>query len=174
MNLFLLSTDHKENARWHCDKHVVKMVLELVQMLYTCWQINSTDNLPRCAPLCKSSGQRGYKKISNPKHPMAVWVRASKKNYMFTVKLAAALALEYRFRYDRDHGCADHVVWLAQHVPIYFPEKGLRPVPQCMPDEYKVPGDTVQAYRNYYIGEKARFAAWAKKDRVAPDWFIIK
>ena len=26
--------------------------------------------------------------------------------------------------------------------------------PQCMPDEYKVEGDSVQAYWNYYIGEK--------------------
>jgi hypothetical protein len=26
--------------------------------------------------------------------------------------------------------------------------------PQCMPDEYKVPNDSVQAYWNYYIGDK--------------------
>jgi hypothetical protein len=37
-----------------------------------------------------------------------------------------------------------------------------------MPDEYKT-GCTVEAYRNYYNGAKARFAAW--KDKEAPEWF---
>ena len=41
--------------------------------------------------------------------------------------------------------------------------------PQCMPDQYKVPDDAVKAYRNYYIGEKAYFAKWTKRDM--PEWF---
>ena len=40
--------------------------------------------------------------------------------------------------------------------------------PQCMPDEYK--GDcAVKAYRDYYVGEKARFAKW--KVSGAPWWW---
>ncbi len=31
-------------------------------------------------------------------------------------------------------------------------------MPQCMPDEYKVSGDSVAAYRNYYVNEKAHCA----------------
>jgi hypothetical protein len=27
-------------------------------------------------------------------------------------------------------------------------------MPQCMPDEYKIPGDSVSAYWNYYEKEK--------------------
>ena len=30
--------------------------------------------------------------------------------------------------------------------------------PQCMPDKYKVPGDSVAAYWNYYINEKHNVA----------------
>ena len=43
--------------------------------------------------------------------------------------------------------------------------------PQCMPDEYKVPDDAVQAYRNYYIGEKAGFAKWAYTR--TPEWWPV-
>jgi hypothetical protein len=40
-----------------------------------------------------------------------------------------------------------------------------------MPNQYKVPGDGVQSYRNYYNGEKQRMFAWKK--RPVPD-FINK
>lgn len=40
---------------------------------------------------------------------------------------------------------------------------------QAMPDEYKVPGDAVTAYRRFYLAEKSAFARW--KYRLAPDWW---
>ena len=43
--------------------------------------------------------------------------------------------------------------------------------PQCMPDQYKIPDDAVQAYRNYYIGEKAYFAKWAYTR--TPEWWTV-
>ena len=39
----------------------------------------------------------------------------------------------------------------------------------AMPDECKVPGDSIASYRKYYIMKKARFATW--KNRVPPKWF---
>ena len=38
-----------------------------------------------------------------------------------------------------------------------------------MPDDCKVEGNTIQAYKNYYINEKAYFANW--KNREKPQWF---
>jgi len=38
-----------------------------------------------------------------------------------------------------------------------------------MPDAYRQPGDAVQAYRNYYVGEKHRFAKWTR--RRPPKWY---
>ncbi len=35
MNIFVLHPDPRKAARWHADKHVIKMILEAVQMLYT-------------------------------------------------------------------------------------------------------------------------------------------
>ena len=40
MNIFFLSWDPKLCAQEHSDRHVVKMILETAQMLYTaCWYI---------------------------------------------------------------------------------------------------------------------------------------
>jgi hypothetical protein len=166
MNLFLLSWDPTECAQWHCDKHVVKMILELVQMLYTTWHLNNSY-VPSCAPLCKSTGNRGYRKLSNPNHPMAKWVRESLWNYTFTIKLAAALCLEFKHRYSHYHGCTEHVLWLAKHVPR-FDNTEQTQIPQCMPDKYKV-ACPLQAYRNYYMGDKVAFASWSK--RPEPVWW---
>ena len=33
MNIFMLHEDPEENVKLHCDKHVVKMILEYAQML---------------------------------------------------------------------------------------------------------------------------------------------
>lgn len=169
MNLFLLSWDPMECAQWHCDKHVVKMILELVQMLYTGWQINNdTTNLPESAPLCKSTGQHGYKK-AHPNHPMTKWVRESKWNYNFTLKLAAVLALEYAYRYEnKRHACTKHIIWLSQNLPK-FSNRRKTVIPQCMPDEYKCDECPIMAYRNYYIHEKNGFAKWYKRE--VPFWY---
>jgi hypothetical protein len=166
MNLFLLSWDPKECAEFHCDKHVVKMILELVQMLYTSWHINN-HGVPKSAPLCKSTNQNGYKKISNHNHPMSKWVRESEWNYFFTLKLSSALCLEFFHRYGHYHGCTKHVIWLGNNIPT-FEYKNKTQIPQCMPEEYKSKCP-VRAYKNYYVGDKKKFAKWTKRDK--PDFF---
>jgi hypothetical protein len=42
-----------------------------------------------------------------------------------------------------------------------------------MPDEYKTT-DTIQAYRNYYVGEKSGFAKWKGKvnGREVPEFML--
>jgi len=166
MNLFLLSWNPVECARYHCDKHVVKMILELVQMLYTAWHINN-GFVPNTAPVCKSTKKPGYKKIFNHNHPMARWVRESEWNYMFTLKLASALALEFDWRYNHFHSCSEHIIWLGTNIPN-FNLKKQTPIPQCMPEQYKS-SCPVQAYKNYYKGDKTRFATWFKRDK--PSWW---
>ena len=49
-------------------------------------------------------------------------------------------------------------------------EMCIRDSAQAMPDEYKIPGDPVQAYRAFYLGEKAHFAKWTRRE--APAWFV--
>ena len=44
---------------------------------------------------------------------------------------------------------------------------GVTEPPQCMPDKYKCE-DPVQAYRNYYLGEKMYMAVWTERE--VPAW----
>jgi hypothetical protein len=39
-----------------------------------------------------------------------------------------------------------------------------------MPEEFKVPGDGVAAYRKYYIGAKSKIAKW--KYTNPPNWYV--
>jgi hypothetical protein len=38
----------------------------------------------------------------------------------------------------------------------------------AMPDQYKVAGDSITSYHNYYLGDKTRMFAW--KNRQVPKW----
>ena len=46
----------------------------------------------------------------------------------------------------------------------------ITPPPQCMPDEYRNK-NYVTAYRQYYAGDKVRFAKW-EKGRSKPKWWV--
>ena len=41
----------------------------------------------------------------------------------------------------------------------------------AMPDEYKVNGDSITAYKKYYNGGKRKIAKWTRRD--VPDWWIL-
>jgi hypothetical protein len=48
-------------------------------------------------------------------------------------------------------------------------DRGLTEFAQAMPEEYRVTGDAVSAYRAFYVGEKAHFMTWTR--RRMPSWF---
>ena len=130
-------------------------------MLYTCQHL--------CGGHLEESP--GAYKIAHKNHPMTKWVRAGRANYKFTHKLAIELVREFEYRYGHGHKCSKHLEWLAAAPPDLETRVGLTPVPPCMPDEYKIPGDPVESYRNYYIGSKRDIAKWTK-GRPQPKWFI--
>lgn len=154
MNIFILDADISRCARYHCDRHVNKMILESVQML--------------CTVLNERGFQTPYKS-THRKHPCVLWVDRSYDNFLWLAQLTAELNREYRFRYgkDRDHASIK-VLDKIMHLEYEF--RGLTEFAQAMPDEYKVPGDAVSAYRAFYRGEKQAFARWTR--RPTPDWWI--
>jgi len=99
-------------------------------------------------------------------HPLA---GTSLANWLWLRRLALALNDEYRYRYRRDfdHKSAEVVRSL---LPPYLADLGLTEFAQVMPEKYRVPGDAVLAYRRFYVGEKAHFAAWTR--RRPPRWFV--
>jgi len=159
MNIFYLSSNPEEAARMACNKHVVKMILESTQLLYTAQHLSNGP-----LELCPYTPY----KIAHKNHPCAIWARSNIDNYNWLCQLALAYCEEYKYRYgyDKEHSCEKHLVWLYNNPPPLSYERFYEP-PQCMPDQYKT-DSCIQAYRNYYIGEKLGFAVYTNRD--IPYW----
>ena len=156
MNIFVLDRNPVVAAQMQCDRHVVKMVLESAQMLSTAVNL--------------LGGEARYK-TAHVNHPCSVWARQSLGNFLWLYDHGMALAEEYTHRYGKRHK-SEEVIRDCMHqweagLPLY----GLNctPHPLCMPDEYKT-DDVVQSYREFYLGDKVRFAQW-NKTRPAPQWW---
>lgn len=175
MNIFYLDSDVTKCAEYHNDKHVVKMILEYAQLLSTAHRVldgkeyidaSSGRKIKRWR-LEDTSLEGQLYKATHINHPSAVWVRQSNNNYNWLVCLFQSLLSEYTYRYGKIHSCDRLVYWLRQppvNIPIGYKTQ---PTP-AMPDEYKVP-DSVQSYRNYYVGAKKTMAKW--KNRPVPEWW---
>ena len=172
MNIFFLSLDPKKCAQLYCDQHVNKILLEIVQMLYTAWHHLGSDGWNYTAPFNVKKTQRGYRK-AHSNHPMTMWVRSSLSNYMFTTRLGMELAMEFHRRYSHVHACTKHILWLYENVPMHFETTEsikayyscngfplqLTRIPECMPEKYHTE-NIVDAYTSFYKGEKLSFARW--------------
>jgi hypothetical protein len=192
MNIFLLDLDPIKAAQAHADKHVVKMLLEACQLLYTAhWVIHYPHLLEYRAPSKLAVVQKflavpptldtAPSSLSRPNepgfrpchihHPCAVWVRASVQNYLFLAKLAIALAEEFRFRYPKKgaHACEDHAHWLLYNYPTFMFDDGLTPFVQAMDVQYRR-DDPVEGYRNYYKTSKKERGILQYKWREPPEW----
>jgi hypothetical protein len=176
MNIFFLSMSPSEIANMYCDQHVVKIILEICQMLYTSWHFsNELHIVATHAPFNKSGKSRGYRP-AHKGHPMTMWVASSPNNYMFASEIALALAKEYTARYGKKHSCEEHAAWLNQNIPSHFELRinpkayyasqdiapGLTPIPECMPDDYKMPS-IIDSYKMYYMMDKMSFAKYKDK-----------
>ena len=160
MNIFFLDFDTKKCAKYHCDKHVVKMILETAQLL--CGVHHVTDQVtPQVTP------QVPYK-LSHKNHPCAIWTRESLSNYLYLCDLGLELCKEYTYRYGKRHKSQDVIEWCLMNKHDIV-DKDFTTPPKAMPDEYKV-GDVIQSYRNYYVGAKKDFCKW--KNRDIPEWFL--
>lgn len=155
MNIFVLDLNIKKCARYHCDRHVVKMILESAQMLSSALRLNGWDH--------------GYK-VTHPNHPCTIWTRASLSNWKWLRKLARELNSEYKYRFNKKE---NHNSWnLIQSLPLPpINDLGLTAFAQAMPEKYKNK-NPVLAYRSFYLEEKTSLFQWTK--RTTPLWIRNK
>jgi hypothetical protein len=163
MNIFFLDINIRRNAFYYCDKRLIKIILEITQMLWTAYGTEKVDLPPDI---------KRYK-ATHVKHPMSLWVRKSQTNFNFTARLGMALCDEYSTRFERTHACERIIQWIYAHPPstwgsTYAPTTVLAstdipphvtPVPLCMPSQYQGPS-LVKSYRAYYKCEKRHNATW--------------
>ena len=156
MNIFHLDKNPIKCALYHCDKHVVKMILETSQMLSTAYQ--------------KHAGESdSLYKSAYPNHPMTLWVGETYKNFGWTLLLGEALGFQYTHRYNKRHKSMRIINYFFKNLDWKdkIPKGEQTSPPLCMPDEFKC-DDYVQAYKNYYLNKKKSFAKYTKVD--TPDF----
>jgi hypothetical protein len=148
MNIFMLDRSPTLAANYHCDKHVVKMILEYAQLLSTAHRelddIDDDDVL--------------YRK-THVNHPSGIWVRESSSNYGWLYNLFVSCCAEYTRRYGKVHLTQTKLLSRLSHLPDNIPDGDLTPMRLAMPDECKL-DDPVAAYRGYYKSHKADIAVW--------------
>ena len=183
MNLFILSLDPARAAEEMMDKHVNKILLEAVQMLCTAMRV--------LEPKLPENISGSLYKLAHKNHPVTIWCRTSRANFIWTLDLVDALHAEWKYRYGHPETKIHKSYQVAQilraNIPAddKFPSPSPSPSPSsesshtvtpfalAMPNEYKDPeGDAVKSYRAYYMSpEKRRIATWTKK-RSAPNWWV--
>ncbi len=167
MNLFLLSRSRRKGARMHCNRHVVKMILETTQLLWTGVHVGGVD-------VSNRTELKPYRK-THTWHPTAIWVRESPRNWSFAVSFGLELCKEYTRRYRKHHKCEAHLRFFRrlgycpplETRPIRHPRgamvRGCTPLPLAMPESCVVyekgEPNAVESYRRYYALKNAQWAA---------------
>lgn len=184
MNIFIFHPDPKVCAIQHCDKHVVKMILEYAQLLSTAHRVldgtlTIQEKVVHGSFPIRYRKKKCYKhpnpimdstlyQATHMNHPCAVWVRESRANYVWLYNLFFNLSMEYEYRYGKTHKTYTLLHSFLAQIPENIPNVQMTPFAQAMPDQYKCDKEC-EAYRNYFIGEKTRMAKWTNRN--IPEWY---
>ena len=160
VNLFYLDHDPKKCAKYYCNKHVVKILVEICQILSQVHHEIGTKKPP-------------YKKCRGISITLStyVWAKESIKNYNYCVNLALELLKEYKYRYNnKEHKSEKAILWLQKNIPN-IKKKNLTKFKLSknveIYDEFYE--DVVKASRLIYVDFKCKNDKWSKREK--PKWF---
>lgn len=181
MNIFALSPVPEIAAKWHCDAHVVKMILESAQMLSTAHRVldgeegkrpsTSGKRMSRYWRLSDDRENTLYKAV-HMKHPCTLWTMESRLNYKWHYKLFEELCKEYTYRYGKIHASENKLLNILKDVPKNIKKSYMTPWalamgsnPECMNYD-----DPIGSYQAFYQTKQKRFSMkWSKRE--TPHWF---
>ena len=172
MNIFLLDEDPALCARYHCDKHVVKMVLETTQILST---------------VARGLGHDVGYKPTHAKHPSVLWAGKNSITRLWTYALGLELGKEYTHRYGKTHKSVSMLLSIGDALKLYALDvvdldKDTGPYPLAVGVDTKkelgagshtaYASDAIRVYRHYYFKEKYAICKWT--NRREPYWWVDK
>lgn len=159
-NFFYLDNNPKKCATYYCDKHVNKIMIEIALLLSQAHHELSKKKPPYKRFYVNSSEVAPYQ-----------WIKASKANYIYSVKLAQALLNEYKYRYQKDlHKSEKAIEWLSKNIP---------PLPDIPKTKFYLTlnvrvyheyfTSSVEASRFAYVDFKCKKDKWTRRNK--PSWF---
>ena len=178
MNIFATNPDPYYCAKDHCDKHVLKMIVETTQLLSTAVRFKCAEagiHLP-------SPGEERWApyKATHHNHPSTLWARRGRREFLGLMQLGVELCKEYTYRYGgKIHKCENVLLCLAD---LEWNNRDLfkfwdvdildeRPLSfaRAYPPRFRMIEDVHHSYRLYVAATKRRFATWKKVDQ--PPWW---
>lgn len=87
---------------------------------------------------------------------------------MWAVQYGLSLCEWFTKTRKKTHGCESVLHWARHNIDnVVFGTNRQTPFVLAMPEEYRQQ-DPVEAYRNYFLGEKRKLAVW---EQGQPDWW---
>lgn len=175
MNIFYISEDPIQAAKWMVDRHVVKMILESAQLLSTAHRVldgvqyidsSSGRNIKRWK--LQDARDSVIYSATHINHPSAIWCRTSVENYNWLVEHFFALMKEYTHRYGKQHKCSGEISYMLQSPPNNLKEIAFTKMPCAMAEEYIISEYPVENYRNYYKVGKKHLHKYTNREQ--PEW----
>ena len=117
VNFFYLDKDPKKCAKYYCNKHIVKIPIEIAQILSKVhYELNS-----------KIDYSKIYKNSSVVKNTIGpyCWVKESLDNYIWASKLGLELITEYKFRYNKTEHKTESILQFLYNNPPNLPKIGI-------------------------------------------------
>ena len=181
MNIFALSPVPEQAAKWHCDKHIPKMIVESGQMLSTAHRI--LDGTMDRRPSKSGKTMSKYWELEDNRedilykavhvgHPCTVWTMESHSNYKWHYNLFKCLCAEYTHRYNKIHLTEQVLLDILKDPPQNIKRSFMTPFALAMGAEPDCidHSDCIGSYQKFYQTKQKRFAMkWTKRE--TPHWF---
>ena len=161
VNIFYLDHNPRKCAKYYCNKHVVKILVEILQILSQVHHFFGEKVPPykKCRSIGKNLGP-------------FLWAKESIGNYIYCYKLAKALISEYKFRFNnKTHKCEKIINWFSINIPRQI--KKVKKTKFILTENVRVYSnyfkDIVEASRFIYVDFKCKNDRWGRRGR--PIWF---
>ncbi len=163
VNFFYLDKNPEICAKYYCDKHVVKIPIEIAQILSKIHHMLQSK-------IDFSKIYANSKVVKETLGPY-IWSLSSLENYIWTCQLGINLIHEYKYRFNKDYHKTEIVLeYLLNNSP---PIKSIGITPFIMTNKYDmfqyISSDPVTNSRYNYSEMKCFNDKWTKREK--PKWF---
>jgi hypothetical protein len=164
VNFFYLDKDPIKCAKYYCNKHVLKIPIEIAQILS-----KIHHELETGIDYCKI--YKNSQVVKNTLGPYC-WIKQSYDNYIWTSKLGLALINEYKLRYNKDTHKSEPILQYLADNPPKLPKIGItRFIGTNKYDMFQyISNDPITCARYNYAEMKCKNDKW--NIHGPPNWYI--
>jgi hypothetical protein len=163
VNFFYLDSNPQICAQYYCNKHVLKIPIEIAQILSKVHHELKSD-------INYNLVYKNSLVVKNTLGPY-IWAIESHENYLWTCNLGIELINEYKLRYNKESHKTESILLFLRNNPPKLPKIGItkfRGTNKYDMFQY-VSKDPIVCARYNYAEMKCNNDSWTKRN--IPDWF---